>query len=87
MTKSGKKGTEATTEIFSPAVCSRNALRPQRSRHATLAILPPAQLRGGRVLAEGFDEINTDLLARRELAQPKGWLGELEGIDLIRRFL
>jgi hypothetical protein len=34
-----------------------------------------------------LDEINTDLLARRELAQTKGWLGELEGIDLTLQFL
>lgn len=34
-----------------------------------------------------LDEINTDLIARRELAQTKGWLGELEGIDLTLRFL
>jgi hypothetical protein len=34
-----------------------------------------------------LEEINTDLIARRELAQTKGWLGELEGIDLTLRFL
>jgi hypothetical protein len=34
-----------------------------------------------------LDEINTDLIARRELAHTKGWLGELEGIDLTLRFL
>jgi hypothetical protein len=34
-----------------------------------------------------LDEINTDLIARRELAQTKGWLGELEGIDLTLQFL
>ena len=34
-----------------------------------------------------LDEINTDLIARRELAQTKGWLGELEGIDLTLHFL
>ncbi len=34
-----------------------------------------------------LDEINTDLIARRELAQTNGWLGELEGIDLTLRFL
>jgi hypothetical protein len=34
-----------------------------------------------------LDEINADLIARRGLAQTKGWLGELEGIDLTLRFL
>lgn len=34
-----------------------------------------------------LDEINIDLIARRELAETKGWLGELEGIDLTLRFL
>jgi len=34
-----------------------------------------------------LDEINTDLIARRELAQTKGWLGELEGIDFTLRFV
>jgi hypothetical protein len=34
-----------------------------------------------------LDEINTDLIARRERAQTEGWLGEIEGIDLTLRFL
>jgi hypothetical protein len=34
-----------------------------------------------------LDEIHTDLLARREHAQTRGWLGEIEGIDLTLRFL
>jgi hypothetical protein len=34
-----------------------------------------------------LDEINSDLIARRELAQTRGWLGELEGIDLTLQFL
>ena len=34
-----------------------------------------------------FDEIDADLVLRREKAQAEGWHGELEGIDLTRRFL
>jgi hypothetical protein len=34
-----------------------------------------------------LDELETDLLARRERAQAEGWLGELEGLDLTLRFL
>ena len=34
-----------------------------------------------------LDEIDTDLIARREKAQTEGWLGEIEGIDLTLRFL
>jgi transposase len=39
------------------------------------------------VMIQRLDEINTDLVARRELAETKGWLGELEDIDLTLRFL
>lgn len=38
-------------------------------------------------MIDRLDEINTDLIARRGLAESKGWLGELEGIDLTLRFL
>lgn len=38
-------------------------------------------------MTDRLDEINNDLIDRRELAQTKGWLGELEGIDLTLRFL
>lgn len=34
-----------------------------------------------------LDEINTDLIARRGLAETQGWLGELEGIDVTLQFL
>jgi hypothetical protein len=34
-----------------------------------------------------LDEIHTDLLLWRNLAETKGWLGELEGIDLTLQFL
>jgi len=34
-----------------------------------------------------LDDLETDLLARRQRAQDEGWLGELEGLDLTLRFL
>jgi len=34
-----------------------------------------------------LQEIETDLLARRGRAEAEGWLGEIEGIDLILEFL
>ena len=34
-----------------------------------------------------LDELEADLLARRESAQQEGWLGELEGLDLTLTFL
>jgi hypothetical protein len=34
-----------------------------------------------------LDEIETDLLARRERAQAEGWRGEIEGLDLTLSFL
>jgi hypothetical protein len=34
-----------------------------------------------------LDELETDLLARRDRAHAEGWLGELEGLDLTLRFL
>lgn len=34
-----------------------------------------------------LDEINEDLITRRVLAETRGWVGELEGIDLTLRFL
>jgi hypothetical protein len=39
------------------------------------------------VMIDRLDQINTDLIARRRLAETEGWLGELEGIDLTLRFL
>lgn len=38
-------------------------------------------------MLDRLDEIHTDLLARRALAEAEGWLGELEGTDLTLRFL
>jgi hypothetical protein len=34
-----------------------------------------------------LQELETDLLARRDRALAEGWLGELEGIDLALTFL
>lgn len=34
-----------------------------------------------------LDEIEADLLARRERAANEGWLGEIEGLDLTLSFL
>jgi hypothetical protein len=34
-----------------------------------------------------LDEIEADLLARRERAQAEGWRGEIEGLDLTLSFL
>jgi hypothetical protein len=39
------------------------------------------------LIIERLDEINNDLITRRGLAETKGWLGELECIDLTLRFL
>lgn len=38
-------------------------------------------------MIDRLDEIYADLHTRREHAQTKGWLGEIEGIDLTLRFL
>jgi hypothetical protein len=35
-------------------------------------------------MIDRLNEINTDLIARRELAETKGWLGELEGTSTSR---
>ncbi len=34
-----------------------------------------------------LDDLETDLLARRDRAQDEGWLGEIEGLQLTLRFL
>jgi hypothetical protein len=34
-----------------------------------------------------LDELETDLLARRQRAETEGWTGEVEGIDLTLTFL
>ncbi|MFF4054089.1 recombinase [Streptomyces chartreusis] len=34
-----------------------------------------------------LDELETDLLARRQRAIDEGWRGEVEGLDLALRFL
>jgi hypothetical protein len=34
-----------------------------------------------------LDELEADLLARRERAQQEGWLGEIDGLDLTLNYL
>ncbi|WP_051752103.1 hypothetical protein [Streptosporangium amethystogenes] len=38
-------------------------------------------------MLDRLNEIETDLLARRERADAEGWIGETEGIDLTLTFL
>ncbi|WP_332603162.1 site-specific integrase [Arthrobacter sp. S2(2024)] len=64
--------------------CGRPYATPCEHEHACIRC-PMLQIDPGMI--DRLDEINTDLIARRELAQTKGWLGELEGIDLTLRFL
>jgi len=59
--------------------CGRPYVTPCEHKHA--CILCP-MLQVDLVMIGRLDDINTDLIARRPLAQTKGWLGELEGIDL-----
>ncbi|MET3948688.1 integrase [Arthrobacter sp. UYCu512] len=64
--------------------CGRPYATPCEHEHACIRC-PLLQVDPGMI--GRLDEINTDLIARRELAQTKGWLGELEGIDLTLQFL
>jgi hypothetical protein len=64
--------------------CGRPYATPCEHEHACIRC-PMLQVDPGMI--DRLDEIKTDLLARRELAQTKGWLGELEGIDLTLHFL
>lgn len=64
--------------------CGRPYTTPCEHEHACI---PCPMLHVDPAMIDCLNEINTDLLARRELAETKGWLGELEGIDLILRFL
>ncbi|WP_216636684.1 site-specific integrase [Arthrobacter sp. OY3WO11] len=64
--------------------CGRPYATPCEHEHACIRC-PLLQV--DPVMIGRLDEINTDLIARRELAQTKGWLGELEGIDLTLQFL
>lgn len=64
--------------------CGRPYATPCEHEHACIRCpmlhVDPAMI--GRL-----DEIREDLVLRRKKAQNEGWLGELEGIDLTRRFL
>ncbi|MFF1252720.1 tyrosine-type recombinase/integrase [Pseudarthrobacter sp. NPDC058329] len=64
--------------------CGRPYATPCEHEHACIRC-PMLQVDPGMI--DRLDEINTDLIARRKLAQTKGWLGELEGIDLTLQFL
>ena len=64
--------------------CGRPYATPCEHEHACIR-WPLLQV--DPAMIDRLDEINTDLIARRELAKTKGWLGELEGIDLTLRFL
>lgn len=64
--------------------CGRPYATPCEHEHACIRC-PVLQV--DPVMLERLDEIKTDLITRRRLAETKGWLGELEGIDLTLRFL
>lgn len=64
--------------------CGRPYATPCEHEHACIRC---PLLLVGPVMIGRLDEINTNLIARRELAEAKRWLGELEGIDLTLRFL
>ena len=64
--------------------CGRPYATPCEHEHACIRC-PMLQI--APAMLERLDEIDTDLIARRAQAQTEGWLGELEGIDLTRRFL
>lgn len=64
--------------------CGRPYATPCEHEHACIRC---PMLHVDPVMIDRLDEINTDLISRRELAQTNGWLGELEGIDLTLRFL
>jgi hypothetical protein len=65
--------------------CGRPYANPVRAR-TRLHPLPHAPSVDPAII-ERLDEINNDLITRRGLAETKGWLGELECIDLTLRFL
>ncbi|WP_284750828.1 hypothetical protein [Arthrobacter sp. efr-133-R2A-120] len=64
--------------------CGRPYATPCEHEHACIRC-PMLQVDPGMI--DRLDEINEDLISRRVLAETKGWLGELEGIDLTLRFL
>ena len=64
--------------------CGRPYATPCEHEHACIRC-PMLQI--DPAMLERLDEIDTDLITRRAQAETEGWLGELEGIDLTRRFL
>jgi hypothetical protein len=55
-------------------------------QHEHACIRCPVLLVDPKMLSR-LEEIETDILARRERAEAEGWLGEIEGIDLTLAFL
>ena len=66
--------------------CGRPYATPCEHEHEHACIRCP-MLHVDPAMIGRFDEIDADLVLRREKAQAEGWHGELEGIDLTRRFL
>jgi integrase len=64
--------------------CGRPYATPCEHEHACIRC---PMLQVDPSMLDRLDEIRMDLIARRELAETKGWLGELEGIDLTLQFL
>ena len=64
--------------------CARPYATPCAHEHACLRC---PMLRIDPRMLPRLDELETDLLVRRERAQAEGWLGELEGLDLTLRFM
>lgn len=64
--------------------CGRPYATPCEHEHACIRC---PMLQVDPVMINRLDEINEDLITRREQAETKGWLGENEGIDLTLRFL
>jgi site-specific recombinase XerD len=64
--------------------CGRPYATPCSHEHACLRC---PMLRIDPRMLPRLDELEADLHSRRDHAQTKGWLGELEGLDLTLRFL
>lgn len=64
--------------------CARPYATPCEHEHACIRC-PMLHVKPDMV--SRLDEIHIDLIARRELAHAKGWLGEIEGIELTMQFL
>jgi hypothetical protein len=64
--------------------CGRPYGTPCQHEHACIRC--PMLHVNPKMLAR-LDELETDLLARRQRAETEGWTGEVEGIDLTLTFL